>query len=311
MRRADWEADGVLSFELQDPAGGDLPPWAPGAHIDVVLPSGLVRQYSLCGDPADPRRYKVAVLREAQGRGGSREFHETQLVGALLEVRGPRNHFALVPAPAYRLIAGGIGVTPILTMIEALDRQGGDWKLLYGARSRRSMAFRERLGAWPERVEFTPEDEQGRPDFDRFLAEAPVGAAIYCCGPEGMIQAVEQSCDRVQRGLDLHVERFSPAAVEPEMATDGGDGAFEVELRRTGLVLRVEAGTTLLDAVRNAGVTTVSSCETGICGACETSVIEGAPLHRDGILSAKERLENKTMMICVGRSLSKRLVLDL
>ncbi|NMH97453.1 oxidoreductase [Pseudonocardia sp. K10HN5] len=304
VQRASWEADGVLALRLVDPGGAALPQWSPGAHVDLVLASGLVRQYSLCGDPADRSCYLVAVRREPAGRGGSAEVHATALVGTTLGVRGPRNRFELVDAPAYLLLAGGIGITPLLPMLVEIRRRGRPCELWYGGRDRASMPFVDRLRRLhPDGVHIVPQDECGLLDVAGLTAAAAPGTAVYCCGPEGLLRAAEQACGE----LDLHTERFAATAA-PAVAAGG---AFEVELRRSGTVLAVPPDRTLLDVVRAAGADVLSSCEDGFCGTCEVRVLDGEPEHHDTILSAAERGRGETMMICVGRSRSPRLVLDL
>jgi ferredoxin-NADP reductase len=331
VRQVRWEADDVVSLQLASPDGSPVPAWTPGAHIDVVLPSGLVRQYSLCGDPGDRGSLTVAVLHERHGRGGSREIHETRLVGRTVGVRGPRNHFRLREADAYLLIAGGIGVTPLLAMARHLDAEGHPWRLVYGGRSRASMAFLTELSAFGGAVSVVPQDEQGLPDLDAILDATSPGTEVYCCGPEGLLRAVEAA--GAARGIPVHVERFGtagPAAAlapvaaatvdarpaepeaEAERATaEPGVGTFRVELRRTGITVEVDPDRTILEAVREHLPEVISSCEEGFCGACETRVLEGIPDHRDQVLDPVERESNETMMICVGRSCTKRLVLDL
>ncbi|MBT2423961.1 oxidoreductase [Streptomyces sp. ISL-22] len=281
-------ADGVVQLRLE---GHDLPRWEPGAHLDLVLPSGLVRQYSLCGDPEDTSSYTVATRLVPDGRGGSREVHEQVREGTELEVRGPRNRFPLVAAPSYVFVAGGIGITPILPMLRALP-DGVEWRLLYGGRSRASMPFLEE-------VEKLGEDRvtvvEGQPDLDAFLAEVPEGAAVYCCGPEGMLAAVEERFPRV------HLERFTPRASQ--------GGSFEVELRRSGRTLTVPADSTVLAAVRAELPDTAYSCEQGFCGTCQQRVLEGEVDHRDELLTDAERADS--MLICVSRARGDRLVLDM
>ncbi|WP_248963998.1 PDR/VanB family oxidoreductase [Sphaerisporangium perillae] len=312
VRSTTWEADDVMSLRLVDPDGGELPAWEPGAHIDLVLPSGLVRQYSLCGRPADRGCYTVAVLREAAGRGGSQELHETVLPGKTISVRGPRNRFPLVEAARYLFVAGGIGITPILAMVRDVSARGAEWRLVYGGRSRSSMAFVEELVELGEdRVEIVPQDELGIPDLDAALAQSGPGTAVYCCGPEGLLAAVERRC--AEGPMSLHTERFGSTgaarAAEPVVVSQVT--TFEVELRRSGCVVTVPSDRTILDAVRDVVPEAMSSCEEGYCGTCETRVIEGVPEHHDTILSDKERQAGKTMMICVGRSRTPRLVLDI
>jgi ferredoxin-NADP reductase len=298
-------ADGVVRLTLRHPDGGPLPAWTPGAHVDLVLADGLVRQYSLCGDPSDRTVLQVAVLREEAGRGGSRHVHDVLAAGQLVEVDGPRNHFELVEAKRYLFVAGGIGITPILPMINQVAASGHDWRLVYGGRTRSSMAFRdelERLG----QVEIRPQDECGLLDLEALLGEPEEGTAVYCCGPEPLLAAVEQRCAVWPKGT-LHVERFAP---KPD-AAQGPRHEFEVELAETGTVLRVPPEKSVLEVVEQAGVSVLSSCQEGTCGTCETVVLDGTPDHRDSVLSAEERETGDVMMICVSRSRSPRLVLDL
>ncbi|MER5207370.1 PDR/VanB family oxidoreductase [Streptomyces sp. NPDC002825] len=294
------EAEGVRGLLLADPTGAELPPWEPGAHLEVTLPSGTVRHYSLCGDPADRGTYRIGVLREPAGRGGSEELHTAVGEGTVLGVRGPLNRFPLVPAERYLFVAGGIGITPLLPMVRSLPT--GSWSLLYGGRSLASMAYREELSALPG-VTLVPQDTEGLPDLDAVLAGQPAGTAVYCCGPEGLLRAVQERWDG-----PLHVERFGAAEAVGESP---GEGGFEVELRRTGRVLRVEAGRSLLDTVREVVPGVAYSCEEGWCGTCETKVIAGTPEHHDSVLGEDEKASGTTMMICVGRSRGTRLVLDL
>jgi ferredoxin-NADP reductase len=269
--------------------------WEPGAHLDLVLPSGLVRQYSLCGDPADTSSYTVATRLVEDGRGGSREVHEQLQEGMEIEVRGPRNRFPLVDAPAYVFVAGGIGITPILPMLRALP-DGAEWRLLYGGRTQASMPYLEevrKLGAG--RVTVVAEDEDGRPGLDALFADLPEKAAVYCCGPEGLLAAV------AERVPDVRFERFVAGVVS--------GGAFEVELRRSGRVLTVAADSPVLAAVRAELPDTAYSCEQGFCGTCRQRVLEGEVEHRDELLTDAER--DDSMLLCVSRSRSDRLVLDM
>jgi ferredoxin-NADP reductase len=314
IREVTYEADEVLSLRLADPHGEALAPWEPGAHCDVLLPSGLIRQYSLCGDPEDRSTYRLAVLVEPDGRGGSLELQKTAQVGRQIPIRGPRNHFPLVDAEQYLFIAGGIGITPILPMIRWVTRRGRPWRLYYGGRSLSSMAFRRelaQLGA--DSVTFWPQDHQGLLDVESIVAAAEPEAAVYCCGPEGLLRAVERCCAVRQPPRAVHLERFAAAPAspaEPGPATAAGR-EFEVELKRTGRVLRVPAGRSVLDVVRDVLPDVPSSCEEGYCGTCETAVIGGVPEHHDDILTPEEQARGTTMMICVGRAKSPRLILDL
>ena len=300
-------AEGVVRLTLRDPEGRPLPAWEPGAHIDVVLGGGVVRQYSLCGDPHDTSIWQVAVLREQPGRGGSRYVHDILAEGQPVHVRGPRNHFPLADAESYLFIAGGIGITPILPMIAEVAASGRQWRLVYGGRTRSSMAFRGELQRrYLQQVDIHPQDEHGLLDLPALLAEPAAGTAVYCCGPEALLAAVERHCAAWPAGA-LHVERFAPkgeAAVGPRVA-------FEVELAQTGTILQVPASRSILEVVEGAGVPVLSSCQEGTCGTCETAVLSGRPDHRDSVLTDDERQAGDLMMICVSRSCSPRLVLDL
>ncbi|KUM87763.1 MULTISPECIES: PDR/VanB family oxidoreductase [Streptomyces] len=300
--RRDSAADGVLALTLRHPLGEQLPAWEPGAHIDVVLGPGLERQYSLCGDPSDRTSWRIAVLREPAGRGGSAHVHEQLRQGGKVRVRGPRNHFALRPAPRYRFIAGGIGITPILPMLAAAQAAGAEWTLLYGGRTRDSMAFTEELSRYGDRVTVAPQDESGLLDLASVLDGVPEGTLVYCCGPGPLLDAVQEHCPA---GL-LHVERFAPKE-QPE----GENTQFEVELAQTGTTVTVAPDVSVLDAVRATGVEVLFSCTEGTCGTCETDVLDGTPDHRDSVLTDEEREAGETMMICVSRCRGRKLVLDL
>ncbi|MEU6989105.1 PDR/VanB family oxidoreductase [Streptomyces sp. NPDC046465] len=304
VARHESVADGVVQLRLE---GRDLPAWEPGAHLDVVLPSGLVRQYSLCGDPEDTSSYTVAtrlISAEQGGRGGSREVHERLREGAEVEVRGPRNRFPLAGAPSYVFVAGGIGITPVLPMLRAVEAAGADWRLLYGGRSRGSMPFLEEVeklgGAGRQRVTVVAEDEAGLPDLAAFLDGTPRGTAVHVCGPEALMDAVDAV---LPEGCTLHLERFSPRT------SLDGNAPFEVELRRSGRTVAVAADTTVLAAVRAELPHTAYSCEQGFCGTCQQRVVEGEIDHRDELLNDGERATS--MLICVSRARGERLVLDM
>ncbi|MEU0647772.1 PDR/VanB family oxidoreductase [Streptomyces umbrinus] len=305
VERRDLAAEGVLALTLRHPLGEELPAWEPGAHIDVVLGPGLERQYSLCGDPADRRSWRVAVLREPDGRGGSAHVHGQLEAGGKVRVRGPRNHFALQPSPRYRFVAGGIGITPILPMLAEAEASGAEWTLLYGGRTRNSMAFVEELSPYGDKVRIAPQDEAGLLDLAAELGTPQPGTLVYCCGPGPLLDAVEERCAQWPKG-SLHVERFQPKVQET-----GADTEFEVVLERSGRTLTVPADVSVLDTVRSAGVEVLFSCTEGTCGTCETDVLEGAPDHRDSVLTDEERETGETMLICVSRCRGKRLVLDL
>jgi ferredoxin-NADP reductase len=296
----------VVLLTLRRPDGGDLPAWAPGAHIDLILRPDLTRQYSLCGDPADRSALHVAVQCEHAGRGGSLWVHERLTAGASVRARGPRNNFPLVRSQRYLFLAGGIGITPIRPMVAAADAAGADWRLVFGGRTRASMAFADELAdRYGDRVSLRPQDETGLLDLDALLGQPAAGTLVYCCGPESLIDAVERRCRAWPPGR-LHVERFAATAAERD-----GDGAFEVELALSGLTVPVPTGTSVLQAVEEAGVRVLSSCREGTCGTCETPVLRGVPDHRDSLLTDAERAANDTILICVSRARTPRLVLEL
>lgn len=300
-------ADGVVLLTLHDPSGADLPVWTPGSHVDLVLGDGLVRQYSLCGDPADRTSFRVGVLREPQSRGGSAYVHDHLVAGAPVHVRGPRNNFPLQPSPRYLFLAGGIGVTPLVPMLAAAQAAGAQWRLVYGGRSRASMALRDELvERYGDRVLLCPQDETGLLDLPALLDEPAEQTLVYCCGPEPLLSAVEQRCAPWPSG-SLHVERFSPKEQgEPVLA-----GSFEVELATTGRTITVTPEQSILQAVEAVGVTVLSSCQEGTCGTCETPLLAGEADHRDSLLTDEERQANDTIFICVSRSVCPRLVLEL
>ncbi|MEU5878585.1 PDR/VanB family oxidoreductase [Spirillospora sp. NPDC047279] len=299
-------ADQVVSLVLRDAAGADLPAWTPGAHIGLVLGDGLVRQYSLCGDPADRTAWRIAVLREPDGRGGSSFVHRALHPGATVLADGPRNRFPLLPAPRYLFVAGGIGITPILPMIAAAEAAGARWRLAYGGRTTASMAFTRPLQAYGDRVSLWPQDQRGLLDLDGLLSREPPDTLVYCCGPAPLLDAVGARCaDRP--GGTLHTERFTPE--EPEDAAEAR--SFDVELAVSGRTLTVPAGRTIVEVVEEAGVQILTSCREGTCGTCETAVLAGTVDHRDSLLTPEERAANDTMFVCVSRAACPKLVLDL
>ncbi|MFJ4111889.1 PDR/VanB family oxidoreductase [Pseudomonas sp. NPDC089758] len=302
------EAEGVISLELRALDDTVLPAWAPGAHIDLLLPSGLVRQYSLCGDPQQRRSWRIAVLLEANGRGGSREVHGALRLGQQLAIRGPRNAFTMHEGEAYLFVAGGIGVTPIMAMAQAAQRAGVDWQMLYGGRSRHSMAFIDELQAMGGgRVEVVPMDEVGLLDLDAVVAAARAGRQVYSCGPAGLLDALTARFAEAGLLERLHLERFAPVQAPVEQ---GGE-ALTIILARSGTQLQVPPGCTIMAALRAAGHEVASSCEQGVCGMCETRVLDGVPDHRDMLLSESERAQGNVMMLCVSRALTPTLTLDL
>jgi ferredoxin-NADP reductase len=299
-------SEGVVTLTLARPDGGRLPDWAPGAHVDLILPNGDTRQYSLCGDRWDAHTYRVGVLREPAGRGGSAYVHDELRPGDLVGVGGPRNNFPLVPGERYLFVAGGIGITPLLPMIRQADLLGADWTLVYGGRTRASMAFLAELEAYGERVHVVPQDEFGLIDLPRWLAEPDPATKVYCCGPGPLLDAVERGCSGWPEHA-LRTERF----VAREQGAPARSAPFDVELARTGRTVTVTPDVSVLDAVGRAGVEVLSSCRQGTCGTCETDVLDGVPDHRDSILDDAERAAGDCMFVCVSRSLGDRLVLDL
>jgi ferredoxin-NADP reductase len=288
--------------------GHDLPRWHPGSHIDVHLPSGLVRQYSLCGDPDTPGAYRVAVRRIPDGGGGSIEMHDLP-VGAEVTTHGPRNAFPLTvpgygsPARRFRFIAGGIGITPILPMLGLAQRRGVDWSMVYAGRSRDSLPFVDEVGAFGDRVAIRTDDIDGLPTADELLGDCPDGTAVYACGPAPMLTAIRSALIG-RDGVELHFERFAAPPV-----VDGEE--FSVSIASTGDTVRIGADETLLSALNRAGVHAPYSCRQGFCGTCRTRVLDGAVDHRDTLLTDPER-EDGMMLICISRAADRsHLTLDL
>ncbi|GAA3394512.1 PDR/VanB family oxidoreductase [Streptomyces roseoviridis] len=316
VRRMTWEADDVLSVELVSPDGKPLPDWAAGAHIDLYA-GDQVRQYSLCGDPAETSAYRVAVLKAPDSRGGSAFVHDRLRPGATVTVRGPRNHFALADAASYVFLAGGIGVTPLLAQAREAQLRGKPWQLWYAGRSRASMAFGDELAALAAHtgsgtgtgtVELHPKDERGRMDLRQVLGRLPEGAHVYCCGPQALMDGALEVCRELGIADRLHVERFSGVAAP---APEGGETSFEVECVRSGQTVTVGPDESIVDVLDDAGIYVDASCREGVCGTCETGVLDGVPDHRDSLLSPAEQEAGDVMMICVSRCASKRLVLDI
>lgn len=309
IRTMSWEAEGVLSIELARQDGADLPAFECGAHIDLVLGAGLIRQYSICSEPSVRDQWTIAVLREPESRGGSRYVHETLRPGMKVSVVGPRSNFRLIAAEQYLFIAGGIGVTPLIPMIRQVSTGNKDWRVLYGGRRRSSMAFVDRLVEMGPAVTIAPEDETGLLDLEGAISRLRSDAAVYCCGPEGLISAVEATCLALGRPAP-HVERFGarPKMID-EVRDDADDQPFEVVLCESGRRFTVPRGKTIVEVLREAGIPIVTSCEEGFCGVCETEVIGGIPDHRDEYLESQQRATNSRMMICVGRSKTPELIL--
>ena len=308
VQQKTWEAEGIMSLTLVDPSGKALPTWKPGAHLALHLPNGLVREYSLCSNPHDSTRWTVTVLRTPDSRGGSSYLHESLPVGVQLAVDGPRNAFHLEDGPKHFLIAGGIGITPILPMVRELEERGADWSLLYTGRSRQTMAFLDAVSQLPpNRVHVHVDDENGcYPDLKGMLHAQDPRTLVYCCGPGPLMDAVAAGMEDPSL---LRLERFkAPQRVVPE---DETDDAFDVILQSTGERIPIAPDESVLDALEAAGVPVESSCTEGICGTCETRVVSGDVDHRDFLLTPEEHQAAGTMMICVSRCRSRELVLDL
>lgn len=308
--RRELAAD-VVELQLADPSGGPLPAWQPGAHLRLALPSGRERHYSLTGDPADRTAYRIAVRRLPGGGGGSVEIHDALHPGARLAARRPRNGFAFCAEPAVLLLAGGIGITPLLPMAREAQRHGLDWRLVHVGRSADTLPYADELRALdPRRVVLRTDDEHGGvPTGAELLAHAPRGAAVYCCGPAPMLAAVQRALDGGPEGSDgpsgaLHFERFGAAPI-----TDGEH--FAVRLGTDGPTLDVPADRSALDVLREARPDLPYSCHQGFCGTCEVRLLAGSPDHRDRRLTPEQRAAG-ALLPCVSRAAEgETLVLDL
>lgn len=304
------QADGIHAFELVDPDGTELPPATAGAHVDVHLPGGLMRSYSLAGDPADRTVWTLGVLREVNGQGGSNTMHDSVRVGELLTVSAPRNAFAMVPGAAHTvLLAGGIGITPIKAMAHTLTAEGKSFELHYCARTARNIAFTRELRALvpPDRLHF--HFDNGVPgqglNITNLLKQQPAGAHLYYCGPGGLMKACDQASTHWASG-SVHFEHFKP----PEPALKNvPDASFEVRLARTGITVPVLPDQTIVRAIELAGHRVPTSCLSGLCGSCKVNYLEGEVEHNDYILSDEEK--TRCLTLCVSRSRSPILVLDL
>lgn len=295
-------AQGILGIDLAAQDGAVLKPWLPGSHITLHLSNGLKRQYSLCGDPADRTHFEIAVLNSPQSRGGSAWVHANVRQGLVLSVSGPHNHFELEASTDYLFVAGGIGITPIKSMIESLP-QRREWKLLYAGRSRSSMAFASELERdYPGRVIVHADDEQGgRPDLDAFLSSS--NGHVYVCGPEPLLNAL---IERVPSDR-LHFERFSAV----DRVSDMEAAPIHVTLKKSGKEFDVPAEQSLLDALTANGAPVISSCGEGVCGTCEVRVLDGTPLHLDSVMSDEDKDAIGVMYPCVSRARTKSLTLDI
>jgi vanillate O-demethylase ferredoxin subunit len=309
------EAIGINSFELVHPDRGTLPRFTAGSHIDVLVPGGFVRQYSLCNDPNEQTRYVIAVLKERNGRGGSLAMHERVRAGDQLTVSPPRNNFELTEsADRHLLIAGGIGVTPLMAMVERLDAVDAEYTLHYCTRSPEQTAFADRLEQRVQKGRVIYHHDGGDPTQGIRLAEVldeyKPGTHLYYCGPPGLMQAVSTETSGWPTEA-VHCEYFVPPATErPEPApSPGATGEFFVRLASTGLRLPVPADRSIVEVLRDAGIDRATSCEAGVCGTCRTRYLEGTPEHHDYVLSDDER--ESYVMICCARGGSDELVLDI
>jgi tetrachlorobenzoquinone reductase len=301
-------AEGVISITLA-PVGVDaLPGFEAGAHIELFLPNGLARCYSLINPLERSGLYRLAVQKDRSSRGGSAYLCDLQRVDAELTASAPRNHFALVEAaPHVRLIAGGIGITPLWAMAQTLAARNASWDLVYAARSRRSAAFADsllELAAAAVAFHFDDEHDGQPPDLRHLVTSAPFGTHFYCCGPTAMLRAFETATESLPSG-HFHTEYFT-AREDPSRS-----GGFSVELARTGRTIFVAPGETILDALLAAGLNVRFMCTDGVCGECEARLLAGEPEHRDSYLTEEERKSNKVMMICCSGAKSAKLVLDL
>ena len=311
IKRISFEAESINSYELVAPAGGELASFTAGSHIDLHLPNGMIRSYSLVNDQSERSRYVVAVNNDAASRGGSRFVHENWRAGDVITISHPRNNFALQENAAHSvLVAGGIGITPLLSMIRRLKALGRSWELFYAARTRVAAAFLDELHAVRCHVHsnlhlnFDQEPSGCMLDLSAIIKDARPDAHLYCCGPVPMLEAFE-AATQGRPAEQVHVEYFK-AREKP-----AAEGGFQIKLARSNRTITVEAGNTILNALLDAGITANYACAEGVCGTCETRVIEGIPDHRDLFLGKEEQAANKTMMICCSGSKSRTLVLDL
>lgn len=308
VKRIGYEAERINSYELIAGAGGELAPFTAGSHIDLHLPNGMIRSYSLVNDPRERHRYVIAVNKDSASRGGSSLVHDTVRAGDILTISTPRNNFALREDAEHSiLIAGGIGITPLLSMIRRLEALGRRWDLHYAARTRAAAAFLDELrpDVHPNmHVDFDDERSGRAFDLPAIVKHAPAHAHLYCCGPAPMLAAFEAAA--ADRPADhVHVEYFQ--AREAPVA----EGGFDVRLARSNRTIAVETGKTILDALLAAGVAVNYACAEGVCGTCETRVLEGIPDHRDQFLSREEQAAHRSVMICCSGAKSRTLVLDL
>jgi vanillate O-demethylase ferredoxin subunit len=311
VQRKKQEALDIASFELVKPDGSALPGFSAGSHIDVQVPGGLTRQYSLCNDAAEQHRYRIAVLRDPGSRGGSVGMHDAVKEGDTLQISEPRNHFPLVHAQRTLLLAGGIGVTPLLCMAQRLATSGADFTLHYCARSAERTAFRDEIAASPyaQRVQyhFDDGDAAQKLQLEQELAQPDAGTHLYVCGPTGFIDWVVKTADRLGWSKEqVHLEYFGAAAQDTT-----GDRAFQVKIASSGAVYEVPADQTVVNALQAHGIEILTSCEQGVCGTCITRVLQGECDHRDLYFTDEEKSKHDQFTPCCSRAKSAVLVLDL
>lgn len=310
----------IVAYELVDPEGKALPPFTAGAHVDFHLSDGRIRQYSLCNDPAERHRYILAIQREPQGRGGSKDIHANTKIGDIVILSMPRNNFPLDrSARRHLLIAGGIGITPLMAMIYHLSAQGADFTLHYCTRNPDRMAFKDQLRPFAEAGRANFHHDGGDPakglDLEELLREHPPGTHLYYCGPPGFMAAVARAACGWPKAC-VHFEHFAaPSTREPALSatggatTEAGESGFQVKLARHGGIFDVPADKSIVDVLRESGIDIETSCESGLCGTCRTRFLDGIPDHRDLVLSETER--ESDVLICCARALTPMLVLDL
>lgn len=300
-------SEGVIELTLQRPDGSRLPDWSPGSHIDVIVPSGTIRQYSLCGDRWDAHSYRIAIQLEESGNGGSKEIHDLAVEGSRVRFGGPRNNFRLAPARRYAFIAGGIGITAIIPMIEQAQRMGIPWRLLYLGRDENRMAYRNLSEQFPDRVRIHTTSNRPRARIREWLGESDDESMVYACGPQNLLDSLPAECAPLP-SQRIRTERFANDSLESApINTDG----YEIVLDRNGMVVHAEGHQSVAEALDSAGINIITSCSRGVCGTCEVSVLAGQIDHRDTILDDGERAAGNCMFPCVSRAAGERLVLDL
>jgi ferredoxin-NADP reductase len=304
LRALIWEAPGVLSLQLTAADGGPLPAFEPGAHIDLKLPNGALRQYSLCGDPNDTSHYRLGI-RAISGGLSSTFVHKALRPGELLTVSMPRNNFPLVEAKHYIFVAGGIGITPFIPMMREASAKRRPWTLIYCNRRNEDAPFLAEIRTLGGEISLHSSEAGSRLDVAKRFGTVEKDATIYCCGPESLMTAVEEATKEWPEG-SVHFEWFAPRS----RASDEADGSFEVVCQASGITVTVPANKTILEVLGENGIEVPRSCEQGVCGTCELRVISGEVDHRDSILSSSERAASATMMVCVSRAKGPRLVLD-